>query len=135
MSVQHNSDKGAASRISEREGLARLYEVGSRCVRAGHDFDACLGAILDAAIFVTDAQKGNLQLLDPLTGRLVIRAQRGLGQPFLDFFSHVHGESDATCAAAFGAAHRVIVEDVTKSEIFAGKPARDVMLAEDTTVP
>jgi GAF domain-containing protein len=96
----------------------------------GLEFEACLGAILDAAIFFTSADKGTLQLLDPSARCLVIRAQRGFGQPFLDFFSFVHIESDATCGVAFGNARRVIVEDVTASGLFAGKPAGAVLLNE-----
>jgi len=94
------------------------------------EFEGCLGAILEAAIFFTSADKGTLQLLDPSVGCLVIRAQRGFGQPFLDFFSYVHIESDATCGVAFGNARRVIVEDVTGSGLFAGKPAGAVLLNE-----
>jgi len=109
-----------------------LHDVGNRCfLGGGTEFEACLGAILEAAIFFTSADKGTLQLLDPSVGCLVIRAHRGFDQPFLDFFSFVHAESDATCGAAFGIGKRVIVEDVTSSEMFAGTPAGAVLLNEN----
>jgi len=124
------SSKSARPRISDLEALERLYEVGNRCVRVGSDFEECLGAILDAAIFVTSADKGNLQLLDSHTGRLVIRTQRGFHRLFLDFFSQVEGQTAAACGAALSAAKRVTVEDVRTSELFARQPAMDVLLAE-----
>ena len=128
--IEDAVDKEAGSGISDREALTRLLGVANHCVRAGNDFNGCLSAILDAAIFVTAADKGNLQLLDHETGSLVIRAQRGFAQPFLDFFSYVYDETDAACGAALGAAERVMVEDVTSSDLFAGKPSGEVLLAE-----
>lgn len=131
MSLRTGIDKDTASGFSELGVLTVLDEVANRCARAGTHYEACLSAIVDAAIFVTAADKGNLQLLDPWTGCLVIRAQRGFDQPFLDFFSYVHDESDATCSAALSQVKRVIVEDVAASEMFTGKPAADVLLKEE----
>lgn len=130
MSLRNGLGRDTASGFSELGVLTLLDEVATRCARPSAPFEACLGAIVDAAIFVTAADKGNLQLLDPLTGCLVIRAQRGFTQSFLDFFSYVHGQSDATCGVAVVRSQRVIVEDVADSEIFAGRPAGDVLLRE-----
>jgi PAS domain S-box-containing protein len=121
---------GAASRISDVEALTLLYEVGNRCVRVGGDFAGCLDAILDAAVTISTAEKGNVQLLDPETGSLVIAAHHGFHRPFLDFFSGVQ-QATAACGTALGAAKRVMVEDVKKSELFVGSPSLNVLLAED----
>ena len=122
---------GASARPSDVEALTRLCEVGNRCVRSGDDLAGCLDATLDAAIFITAADKGNVQLVDPETGSLVIRAHRGFQRSFLDFFSAVSHGTAAACSAALALAERVMVEDVTKSGLFAGTPALNVLLAED----
>jgi PAS domain S-box-containing protein len=116
--------------LSDLAAVTRLYEVGNRCVRVGDDFAGCLAAILDGAIFLTGADKGNVQLLDPAAGGLVIAAQRGFGPRFLDFFSQVHAESAAVCGAALAKRERVIVEDVLTSRIFAGPLVREVLSSE-----
>ncbi len=122
---------GASDCITDVEALTRLCEVGNLCLRAGDDCASCLDAILDTAIFITTADKGNVQLIERSTANLVIRAQRGFHQPFLGFFSHVQGETAAVCGSALAAAKRVMVDDITKSELFAGTPALDVLLGED----
>src|SRR5262249_5631648 len=104
------------------------YDVGARCVRAGHEIDQCLEAILDTAIFITRADKGNIQLFDAGANSLVIKAQRGFSQPFLDFFRHVRAGS-AACGSALHAAERLVVEDAARSAVFAGTEAREVLRA------
>ena len=121
---QENAERAAA----ELEAMRRLHEVGALCVRLQNNFQHCLDAILDAAIFVTGADKGNVQLLGQSAGGLRIAAQRGFQQEFLSFFSSVSEESSAACSAALRASGRVIVEDVTQSEIFAGQPSLGVLL-------
>jgi PAS domain S-box-containing protein len=116
--------------ISDLAVVSRLYEVGIQCARAGDDFNGCMEAILDAAIFITAADKGNLQLVDAQSGNLTIVAQRGFGRLFLEFFACVHDESAAACGAALREAHRVVVHDVTTSELFAGQASVAVLLGE-----
>jgi signal transduction histidine kinase/DNA-binding response OmpR family regulator len=112
---------------AELRAMTRLHEVGTRCVRAGNDFAQCLDGILDAAIELTGACKGNIQLIDPASGALKIAAQRGFGARFLNFFASV--ASDA-CAggAAMRSTERVVVEDVTQSQLFEGQPSLGVLL-------
>jgi len=109
--------------------MTRLREVGERCIRAGNDFHRCLEEILDTAIAITEADKGNIQLLSIGTGTLEIAAQRGFRRPFLNFFDNVAEGEAAACGIALQSAGRVIAEDVTKSEIFAGQPSLDILLA------
>jgi signal transduction histidine kinase/CheY-like chemotaxis protein len=91
------------------------------------DFDQCLASILGAAISVTGADKGNIQLFDPKSGSLVIVAHHGFEEPFLNFFAGVRDDISA-CGTALRSGRRVVVEDVTQSEIFAGRPSLDVLL-------
>jgi PAS domain S-box-containing protein len=109
--------------------MTLLQEIGTQCARADSDVQQCLKNVLDAAIEIMGADKGNVQLLDPVTGALAIAVHRGFEQPFLDFFAHVHPAEAAACGVALGASTRIIVEDVTKSDVFAGQPSLDVLLA------
>lgn len=123
--VRHDLEQHLAADL---EAMRRLYEVGNFCARSGGDFLECLTQILDAAIAITGADKGNIQLLDPATGALQIATSRGFEQPFLDFFSAVQEGEAAACGTALQTAERIIVEDVARSEIFAGQPALAVLL-------
>src|SRR5262249_40661123 len=107
--------------------MTRLNQLSNRLVREGSDFDRNLNIIVDTAIAITKADKGNLQLLDPTTDVLTIAAQRGFEAPFLNFFSAVRDDASA-CAAAMRSSERVIVEDVRGSEIFAGQPSKEVLI-------
>jgi len=83
--------------------------------------------LLKNAIAVTNADFGNIQLLDVGTAVLRIVAQRGFGPPFLEFFSQVKTEGSA-CANAMQSGKRVISSDVATDTIYT-EAARAVMLA------
>lgn len=108
--------------------IQRLYDIGNICARSDAKFDECLNQILEAAIAFTGADKGNIQLLDPTSDTLRIVAQRGFASPFLDFFSIVEQGEAAACGAALQSAESVLVEDVTQSDLFAGRPSLKVLL-------
>ncbi|HEU4343218.1 MAG TPA: PAS domain S-box protein [Candidatus Binatia bacterium] len=112
---------------ADLRAMTRLQEVGRRCTQLGADFDACLEELLEAAIAITRANKGSIQLFDASSGALILMAHRGFEEPFLSFFTKVRDEAPA-CRAAMQAGERVMVEDVTRSPIFAGRPALDVLL-------
>src|SRR5262245_42114005 len=84
--------------------------------------------IVEAAISMTGANKGNLQTLDEETMALTIAAHRGFETPFLTFFSTVRHDGAAVCAQAMRSNERVIVEDITKSPLFAGQPSLGILL-------
>ena len=107
------------------EDVTRMQQVSTRLLQAG-DFALLLHDILDAAVEITGAQMGNIQLLDG--DCLRITAQRGFDKPFLEYFDSVHGER-AACGTALQRGERVIVDDVRNSPIFMGTPALEVMLA------
>jgi PAS domain S-box-containing protein len=105
---------------------SRLQQIGARFVKAGELADV-LGEIVDAAIVITHADMGNIQLFDPQSGCLKIVVSRGFEQPFLDFWNAV-AEGQGNCGTAMKNAQRSIVEDVTQSPIFVGTPALEVQL-------
>src|SRR5215831_866350 len=114
------------SKTNDFEALRRLYEVGMHCSDSAISFEKCLDKILEAAIELTQAHYGNIQLPDTESGALRIAAQRGFSDPFLKFFAVVAHDDAASCGVAMQCAQRVVVEDITKSEIFAGAPSLDV---------
>jgi two-component sensor histidine kinase len=108
--------------------MALLSRLSQRFVRTATDVNECLIEVLETAIAISTADKGNLQLFDRNSTALIIAAQRGFGNAFLTFFENVRDESSSACAAAMQSATRVIVEDVVSSEIFAGQPSQKVLL-------
>src|SRR5262249_12336662 len=98
--------------------------------REGKDIDKCLGEILDVAIAIAGAQKGNVQLFDLDSDSLILTAHRGFRDSFLKYFEHVR-DARTACAEAMRGRQQVIVEDVKLSDIFAGQPTLSVLLAED----
>jgi PAS domain S-box-containing protein len=117
-------DKQSAAELA---AMARLQEVGMRCLQRGDDLQGSLNAVLDAAIFLTKAAKGNIQLLDPSSGGLRLVAQQGFESRFLDSFALVTNQA-TSCRAAMESRERVIVEDMLESKIFAGTPELQVLL-------
>ena len=110
---------------TELKAMTRMQQVSTRLVRTG-DVPHLLGEILAAAIETSRADMGNIQLLEDSALRIV--AQRGFETPFLDFFSEVR-EDESACGAAMRRRERVIVGDVESSQVFAGTPGRQVVLA------
>ena len=96
----------------------------------GNDSHSIFLDIIDAAIAITKADKGNIQLLDQSTGKLKIVAHRGFDLPFLKFFEFVDAGEAAACRTAMERMERVIIEDVIRSPIFVGSDALEVLLTE-----
>jgi hypothetical protein len=89
---------------------------------------AVLESAVDAALQLTGADAGSVQLLEP--GRRILRmtAQRGFDQPFLDYFAVVHDGSRCASAEAVVREGRVMVHDVAASEIYRESPSMEVLL-------
>jgi len=105
---------------ADLKAMRRLNEIGTLCANDGDETVPILGEILKVAIEISGADKGNIQLLDPRSGKLTLVAHRGFDAPFLEFFEVVDDEGSA-CGVALQSHQRVIVEDITNSEIYAGK--------------
>lgn len=104
-----------------------LREMGSLYVRKDLELDECLQRTIDAAITIVGADKGNIQVFDTSSNSLVIAVHRGFAEPFLTFFKHVHDDASA-CAEAMRTKKQVIVDDVLRSDIFAGHQSQAVMI-------
>jgi hypothetical protein len=125
-------DRGLGALRAQWQQLCR-WELRVRTLRAplptarANGIRDTLSEALDEGIAVTGADMGNVQLFDPVTGTLKIEAQRGFGDPFLDFFRCV-GEGEHLCGIAFEGARQIVVDDVTESPLFPRGPALEAML-------
>lgn len=106
--------------------ITRLNQLAVRFA-SEPDMKGLLEDMVDVAIAITHAAKGNLQLFDPSTGTLSIAASRGFSEEWLKFFQTVQSDPTA-CVEAMRAKKRTIVEDVRTSAVFVGTPAQDVQL-------
>ncbi|MBX7223674.1 MAG: PAS domain S-box protein [Blastocatellia bacterium] len=111
---------------ADLDAMNWLQKVSTLFIRT-EGFHAVLEEVVAAAIAITKADMGNIQLFDAPAGTLRIAAQRGFDQPFLDFFKIVPA-GEGAYGMALQQEERLIIEDVTRSPIFSGKPALDVIL-------
>jgi PAS domain S-box-containing protein len=116
-----------ASLAAELASMARLQEVSTRLVQTGGPC-SLLQEIVDAAIAITGADTGNIQLLDPRDDMLHIVASSGFNPEFLEAFDRVR-PGEAPCGRAAATAQRVVVEDIAKSSLFPNARAQAVALA------
>lgn len=86
-----------------------------------------LSAMIDAALELTRADFGNVQLFDGVSRKLRLVAQRGFQNGFLSFFAVVNDQSSA-CGSAAARNEIVTVPDVGRSPIFRGGDAGGVVL-------
>lgn len=98
--------------------MLRLHKLSMLSVIDG-DPELILSEIVDAAIALSGADFGNIQLIDPASLALRIVAQRGLPQMWVDFWNSVP-EGQGSCNVSLQRGERVIVENVEQSPIFEG---------------
>ncbi|MFB3886066.1 MAG: GAF domain-containing protein [Thermodesulfobacteriota bacterium] len=111
---------------ADLDAMTRLQKVGTLFVREGN-LEPVLGEIVDAAIAISSADFGNIQLLDSKSSDLKIAAHRGFPEWWLDFWDSVC-EGQGACGTALERGERVIVEDVEQSPIFIGTPSLEIQL-------
>lgn len=78
-----------------------------------------LRRLLDAAIELDRAVKGNIQVLDPATQTLRIEVSRGFDEAFLSHFRSVKAFDASACGRAFGTGACIMIPDVLRDEAFA----------------
>src|SRR5262245_42746535 len=103
-----------------------LLRVGMTFFQNGN-IQPVLVEIVDAAIAISGADFGNIQLPDPDSGDLKIAAQRGFPDWWLEFWDRVQG-GRGVCGTALERRERVIVENVETDPLFAGSPALEIQL-------
>lgn len=89
MHDRHTTDSAA---------LLCLYAIGLRCVDTG-DLNALCQGLIAASCETTHAAGGDLQLVDPVTGRLTIMAHQGLPVAFIEAVNGGGGGHTASAGA------------------------------------
>ena len=115
---------------ADLKAMRRLNEVGTRCAKDGDDVAGCLREVLKVAIEMSGADKGHIQLCDRESDELKFVAHSGFDESFRDFFTN-SPDGNSAWGVARESHQRVIVEDITESEIYAGKPSLSMMLKAD----
>jgi len=85
-----------------------------------------LDEVLEFALTLLRAERGNVQLVDPATGALRIAVQRGFGPEFMEYFATVADDGSA-CGRAAQQHAQVVITDVATDPGFA--PHREIALA------
>jgi PAS domain S-box-containing protein len=128
--VDTTERKKAQEKIAANlKAVTLLHELGEFCARPSNSVHRCLQEILQTAITIANADKGNLQILNPHSGALQIVVESGFSKPFLKFFRKVQADDPSACSVAMREAKYTIVEDITRSSIFAGQPSLEVLIA------
>ena len=117
----------AAMRFSldQPEALQRLHKVTGG-LGGLSSLGSLLPPVLAGALWLTGADFGNIQLLDPATRSLRIVTQSGFGPEFLDYFAVVD-DGHSACGRAAQAGAQAVIADVTADPGFA--PHRDIAAA------
>jgi len=100
---------------ADADALSRLNSLGSRLWKTSN-LQQGIDEMLDATIEMVGADMGNVQLLRGET--LLITAQRGFKQEFLDFFRDVSTADESACGRALRKRERVIIGDVETDEAY-----------------
>ncbi len=119
--AQAPSRKTGKRLAADLDAMTRLHKLATLSVREV-GIEQVLDEILDAAIAISNADFGNIQLLKAGSSRLKIVSQRGFPKWWVDFWDNVP-EGQGSCGVALKRRECVIVEDVEKSPIFADTPA------------
>ena len=105
---------------------AQVLPGALRVSRAAPALGPLLDEVLEFALTLLHAERGNVQLADPATGALRIVAQRGFGREFVEYFAVVADDRSA-CGRAAQQHAQVVITDVTTDPGFA--PHREIALA------
>jgi hypothetical protein len=105
---------------------AQMLRGALRDPHAAPALGALLDEVLEFALTLLRAERGNVQLADPATGALRIAAQRGFSAEFLAYFAAVTDDRSA-CGRAAQHHAQVVITDVTTDPGFA--PHREIALA------
>jgi PAS domain S-box-containing protein len=111
------------------DALTQIHTLAMRLVRDPADVPALLSAIVDAAIAVTGADMGYLQLFDEHAGVLRTAAHRGFGDTLADALAVVAPGTQCASGAALATGAQVVVDEVATSRVFMDGPAREALLA------
>ena len=111
--------------LDEPQAARRLYSA-ARDLREVRRPGLLVSKILEGALILAAADRGNVQILDPATGSLRIAAQCGFDAEFLEYFAVVD-DGRSACGRAAKERTQTVIVDVDIDAGFA--PHRDIAAA------
>jgi two-component system CheB/CheR fusion protein len=106
-------------RLAEELNIMRLLHDSAIAITTGATLQSALDTLMGAALTLTGADCGTIQLLDGDSQVLKMLASRGLGPEFLEVFESVDINDDSPSARAMRTRKTCLVEDVTRDAGFA----------------
>ncbi|MDR3553171.1 MAG: PAS domain S-box protein [Syntrophobacteraceae bacterium] len=110
---------------AELEAMTRLQNIGSIFAKEGA-LTPVLGAIVEAAVAISGADFGVIQLFDKETSTLQLGAQHGLPQWWSNCWNQAC-RGQGACSAVLRRRKRTIILDVEESPLLVGTPALEMM--------
>ncbi len=98
----------------ELEVMNRLHAFSTRLLGT-QKLSATLDEVLDAAIKMLGADRGDIKLFDAELGILILAAAQDLDDEYLAQFEFVPLHATSSCARAVARCERVVIEDVRES--------------------
>lgn len=112
----HDRKRAAAKLAADLEDTQLLHGLATRLITEG-DSHTFYQEIVSAAIALTRADAGTVQILDEETQDLLLLATQGFGQSMVDHFYRVNASSNTSCGIALTKGDRTFVDfDVPESE-------------------
>ena len=111
--------------LDEPAAARRLYAAAGG-LRGLSGRPLLYGKVLEGALSLAGAERGNLQLVNRATGALIIVAEHGFGSEFLEYFAVVDDHGSA-CGRAARRHVQTVIADVTTDPGFA--PHREIAAA------
>ncbi|MDR3568694.1 MAG: PAS domain S-box protein [Syntrophobacteraceae bacterium] len=111
---------------AELKAMARLQKISSMCATDGA-MGTVLGEIVDAAVAISGADFGAIQLFDGKTSMLSVVAQQGFPQWWTDSWN-MACKGRGACCTVVKRRKRTVIQNVEESPVFIGTPARDIMV-------
>jgi CheY-like chemotaxis protein len=116
--------KVAGETDGEAEGLerlarrARVFELSAQLLRE-KDFTRALRKVLEGAVAVLKADRGNVLLFEETENLLRNAISIGFPQEFMDRYPTIQPDAPTACARAFRGRERIVVEDIHRDPDFA----------------
>lgn len=105
------------------QAMTRLQAIAAVFIR-DVGFPAVLDQVLDTALFMTNADMGAVQLLDPRTGNVRVAAHRGMTPEWLEFWAST--TKGGAHSAALDERKRIIIGDIEQHPALAGTREREI---------
>jgi CheY-like chemotaxis protein len=109
-----NGEAGSLERLASR---ARVFELSAQLLRE-KDFTRALRKVLEVAVAVVKADKGNVLLFEEAENLLRNAISIGFPQEFMDRFPTIQTDAPTACARAFRGQERVVVENIHRDPDF-----------------